>query len=67
MRSFSSSSFFSFSSPDLICQLLHAVIFAGLQPARFGAPWASPDFNRTSTARNKAISNAKENARKNAR
>ena len=25
--------------------------------------WASADFNRTSTARNKAISNAKENAR----
>ena len=47
---------------------LSAVGLAGLQPARFGtlwaspdfdrrdsAPWASPDFNRTSTARNKAI------------
>ena len=36
---------------------------AGPQPARFGALWASPDPNRTSTARNKAISTAKENAR----
>ena len=34
---------------------LSAVGLAGLQPARFGAPWASPDFNRTSTAGNKAI------------
>ena len=42
---------------------LSAVGLAGLQPARFGALWASPDFNRTPTARNKAIKNAKENAR----
>ena len=34
---------------------LSAVGLAGLQPARFGAPWAWPDFNRTSSARNKAI------------
>ena len=34
---------------------LSAVGFAGLQPARFGVLWASPDFNRTSTARNKPI------------
>ena len=36
---------------------LRAVGFAGLQPARvwalWAAPWASPGFNRTSTARNK--------------
>ena len=29
--------------------------FAGPQSARFCAPWASPDLNRTSTARNKAM------------
>ena len=34
-------------------QSLSAVGLAGLQRARFGAPWDSPDFNRTSTARNK--------------
>ena len=28
---------------------------AGPQPARFCAPWASPELNRTSPARNKAI------------
>ena len=32
-----------------------AVGLAGPQPARFCAPWASPDLNRTSTATNKAI------------
>ena len=32
-----------------------AVGLAGPQPARFCAPWASPDLNRTSMARNKAI------------
>ena len=32
-----------------------AVGLAGLQPARVWALWASPDFNRTSTATNKAI------------
>ena len=36
-------------------EIRRAVSLAGLQPARFGAPWASPDFNQTSTARNKAI------------
>ena len=30
-------------------EIRRAVGLAGLQPARFGAPWASPDFNRTST------------------
>ena len=81
-RTSSASSWLQWSSPDLICQLLIAVVvaglhlpaldrsgprrtstceslsavgLAGLQPVRFGAPWASPDSNRTSTARNKAI------------
>ena len=34
--------------------LWNTVGLAGPQPARFCAPWVSPDVNRTSTARNKA-------------
>ena len=54
------SSWSQWASPDLICQLLIAVGLAGLhlpaldrglQPARVGELWASPDFNRRDSAR----------------
>ena len=36
-------------------EIRRTVGLAGPQPARFCAPWALPDLNRTSTARSKAI------------
>ena len=77
-RTSSASSVWQWSSPDLICELLIAVVvagpllpaldrsgsrrtstgeslsavgFAGLQPARVCALWASPDFNRRGSER----------------
>ena len=45
-RTSSASSWSQGASPDLICQLLIAMVLAGLQQARIWALWTSPDFNR---------------------
>ena len=50
-RTSSASSRLHWASPDLICQLVIAMVLAGLQPARVWALWSSPDFNRRGSER----------------
>ena len=50
-RTLSASSWSQWASPDLICQLLIAMVLAGLQPARVWALRSSPDFNQRESER----------------